>query len=459
MSVEPFSVIKRAREPRQFLLHAISDSWQEKRFRVLRQDLDVSLRFPIVNEFDPYLWSSRPLLNHLLRKKKIESLMKRLHKLDSSLCLYIPQGRSRNDLLDVFGSEREKSNRLDMMIQQGVLNEAPIQTSLIDRVLGSWPRIGYKTGKIRTEQGLKVVTGVCPLSGRQDEFTLEFDSRSTRLTMGYGRFSMENRTDIRRIVFPPRPLLSDWILLKRAARLAASLGAPLTVWLPHEDYWQYFSDHFFHDLFLERKDLKARFQRDLAQLCDSYELMIRALVSMEPNIQLELIRTNYDSLDEIRNSKDLFLPMNIGEIYGAWRGNKIEQSLYMSTVLEHIIPGEDAESLLHLESSYEIWPNLLAAELSETAQDMAVYSFLLEPALPGLHMSWMRDYNAPRDEKIFILEDEVSWTKKIGSADPRWIKYAFALMDLGEADSEADMTEMSDCVRAEVLAVKRILED
>jgi hypothetical protein len=107
-------------------------------------------------------------------------------------------------------------------------------------------------------------------------------------------------------------------------------------------------------------------------------------------------------------------------IYGAWSGNTTRRNLYEQLIIKHIQPVFSGFNSLHLDTSYELWLDLLGARVIEQNALPGSFSWLVYPSMPAVSLSHMREYNAPFDDKIYLADDSSSFQERLNMLSKKY---------------------------------------
>ncbi|MCK5559323.1 MAG: hypothetical protein KAJ51_01975 [Thermoplasmata archaeon] len=282
-----------------------------------------------------------------------------------------------------------------------------------------------------------IVTGLCPLSGISDEILFVSSSgESWRPALGFeplplppGTFKLDN------MVWPLRPILSDYIAIKNYIEIlkyyTERYGTDKVkglIWYPNMEYLMDFTDVIFSKWLDEGLIAQDQIIGGFNELQRRYQKLLGYVTQAEDyNGKLELRTTRNEDINEFENILTNLDLSHIKNIYGVWNGPELRQKLYLYLILKHIFPTLDGFNALHLETSYELWPNVQGTKLIEDAraktEGLGTYSWICYPSTPSLSMSYMRDYNAPHNDKLYLVEQPDLFEQKLKSLSINYILY------------------------------------
>lgn len=427
------------------------------------------------------LWFLRPLLSHLDHPKKIKALSDQelgAAALNDKIYLHIPleaghQGVGLDELRNYFSFKGMGRGTVDSRkMQEQFFKNVGTSQKLPFSVPGvtDLPLLYYKLDGLWKEifenkRPLCIVSGVCPLSLITNEFRFKnAEGGVLRPGLGFGEWkvkgdkSLENffkKNEKIDVEFPPRPILSDYIELTRLFKLARTLvnkygieDVNIRLWIPmHEYYTAMAAEQLSHPL--EKTSIEHdQLLSGLNRLAEKYEALINYVrdenrykgslgIEVTDKRSFELQEAELETL--LRMKIDKITERYVPFVYGQYKGSSLRNRLFALLALKHMLPLLESPdvNVLHLESSYEIWPNLLASIWSEkwskagaeTCGDKKqVYSWMLTPSIPSPSLKYMRTLNAPYDQKLYLNKNKDELNDDIKALEPLYIRLISSLI-------------------------------
>ncbi len=290
---------------------------------------------------------------------------------------------------------------------------------------------------LNSAENSKIVTGLCPISGISDEIIFASNSGDYwQPELGFEPLPLppENFVLVN-MVWPPRPILSDYISLKNYVEVLKYFShgnnhgkVSGLIWYPHIEYIIDFAEVIFSNWLEAGLILKTQIVDELNKIKTRYEKLVEFVTqAVGYKGKLELRTTQNKDIDEFETKLARLDMSHIKKIYGVWSGPELRQKLYLYLILKHIIPTLDGLNTLHLETSYELWPNVQGTKLIEGerdhTEDLGTYSWICYPSIPSLSMSYMRDYNAPHNDKLYLAEPPEMFETKLNKLSNNYILY------------------------------------
>lgn len=417
-------------------------------------------------------WYLRPLLSHFDNALKMQTFIspsEGIDALEKRLHLYIPKPYFNLDheiiksninqffKFKAFGKGSEASTKLENnFYDRFIFNEInPWQ----DTTLGSLglPVIHYKVQdffrKLKSNEPSVLVTGLCPLSTISDEIGLMLsENKIVRSKLGFEPLQVKY-DDVIDIAWPPKPIISDYIKIKNILELykitREKFDVSAVIWYPYHEYYLDITENIFVN-YIESELLSYnKVRKGLDRIKERYFKLIEKvrldldLVDEKDILKIEIIEIDedkYNKLEEFRKCVDLSF---FKYIYGSWVGNKLRRTLYEQLVVKHIRPVLDGYNVLHLDTSYELWVDMLGAIVLENQRpdSNGNFSWINYPSIPSIRMSHMREYNAAYDDKLYLGDEENSFKKLIERLPKKYLLHLAPLV-LGKRNIENKKDEI-----------------
>jgi hypothetical protein len=244
----------------------------------------------------------------------------------------------------------------------------------------------------------------------------------------------------------------------------------MQIWYPDHEYYLDLTQNILSN-FLESGLLtELQVKNGLSILKDLYFKLVDVMRSEldlsgdEFNERIKIIDVNEEIYrSQLEQQKDLDLSF-FKFIYGSWIGNDIRQIMYKNLVLKHIQPALEGVNTLHLDNSYELWPDILGASYLQrvgqtgTSKDqLGRFSWISYPTLPSISLSHMREFNAPNSDKLYIGTKSVLFKKQVEKLSSKYIQFiAPLILDKPDIDGN-DQEEIVLQVKNKLLAINREL--
>jgi hypothetical protein len=417
-------------------------------------------------------WYLRPLVSHFDSPKKINALTLKnegLGDINSDIYLYLPQEiistndeelNSNLNLYYQFKSQgRKKSQHLGLKFYKYFTftekNPFPYTTMGKNNLPVFYYNVEKFINNIQSGGGSVIVSGLCPMSGISDEICFVSESGTVwHPKLGFEPLPLPPQGyELAEINFPPKPIFSDYVVIKNYIETLEHLTEKYgtgkiegLIWYPHQEYLMDFIDTIFINWceagLLSKKQIISEFNK----LKLRYERIVQYVKSKYgPGTELDLHSTREENLieyDEILTKLDM---TDIKKVYGIWNGPPPRIKLYKYLILKHIIPAMDGINTLHLETSYEIWPTIQGTTLIEKNQSTSyLYSWICYPSTSSISMSYMRDYNAPYKDKIYLAMSREEFELQLQHLNKEYIFYVWPqIFDSEQLKHHIDLNQIS----------------
>ncbi len=409
----------------------------------------------------------RPLISHLFTLKKVNALRTDydgLRGLKEPMYLYIPHIIDKEGiegLRTLFGQYQDKSRDAGFIRQE--LSKV-FQPSRRNPFPGtSWGRLDcpvfhYNIDTFNSDtskvNGRCIVTGLCPISGIPDEIKLELDTGEVRaIDMAYTPLKVMEE-DIEGIVWPRRPILGDAITIKNVLEIAKSYeeleGIEVMIWLPLWEYSRQYANFIFRN-YIEKGILDTQLIfSGLSDIVDRYVKLVKIMTSrVGYQGKVNILITNEKVVEEITKIREDMDMSFISNIYGSWRPGDLIRRLYELLIIEHLYSTIEGKKTLHIEDSYEIWPNIHAIRALQKNECYYEndFSCIMYPSTPSIDLGYMRDFNAPSRKKLFLAEDPIILRRKMVTLSPKFLNLVAPQLiyvrneELNDIDSLRDLFE------------------
>lgn len=422
----------------------------EERLEYLKAEIESMKKKPGLSEQHALrCWYLRPLLSHLDHPGKIRALSDPsigISALKTAVDLHIPRewgvpGLDSPELKRYFvfkslGKSSDASKELTQKFLRHVRTtyEMPFSIpGITDLPLLSYNIDQFWTHTMSGSQDICIVSGICPISIITDELVFEtMNGLQIRPGLGFEHLKPENvlgTERIRQVIFPKRPLLADYIELRRVFALAKVFAdtfpehkVRVKLWLPEYEYRLALTEEAL-SLLIEKDQIDiAQIKAGLARLSKLYMALVDVVYKEQDfggEVKVEV--TSETSLIDQSGELEVLLKMPMAEIvqneipriYGLYRGSVLRKKLFALLAFKHLQPLlEDPNiNVLHIENSYELWPSALAARwaedwcartLPECGELKQVFAFISTPSVPSPSLKYMRTLNAPHDHKFYL---------------------------------------------------------
>jgi len=301
---------------------------------------------------------------------------------------------------------------------------------------------------LRNGEPTLIVSGFCPASFLSGDIRIRLEGKTPSLPLNQHPASGEmylREKDVKTGTgkgehvgsprFPPTPLLSDVVYLERSFQLAETMcqstgnRPDIVFWFPFRNYCEEFSNLMKQvinetGITVEQKDIESGF----SLLKKRYALLVEFMKTRYPDIRCRVVEDGLlrEGGGEVLGRKRQALDF-ISYHYGRYRfPDEKRKILYKDIVLMHSHFVEKNFNTLHLENSYELWPNFDAARYLRKTKASGNFSWLCYPAVPSLCLRYLRDFNALADGKIYLFDEIETSQEKLqrGRADFLSLVYA-----------------------------------
>ena len=299
------------------------------------------------------------------------------------------------------------------------------------------------------EKGEKslLVSGFCPLSFVSDTITFAFSDREFEINLSHGQLTSAWTKHLKKIKgkealsfrTPPTPYLSDAVNISLSFQFAEYLkkrfdyALEVWFWFPIENYVSEFCSlarPLLTEGLIQEKNIRDAFSLTRKR----YSSLLSFINKLYPQISAEIVDDSLlwkerERIKEKRKSLEF-----VQYYYGRYRFTTDEKKrLYQNVVLMHVFFAEMGFNTLHIEDSYEIWPNLDASLYLclEKNKCLGNYGWLCYPSLPSMSLKNLREFNASPQDKIYLFENRESLKEKIekSSFEFLFLTYSSLLRD------------------------------
>lgn len=431
-------------------------------------------------------WYLRPLVNHFDSALKISSFTSGTEgatALNRNLKLYLAdpylKGSQEKTILELHqffkfkasGKGTTASAELEERFydQLEFTDENPLSGTTMGQL--GLPSLQYNLtnfiDKLKNGETSVLVTGLCPLSTIGNELGLVLaDGKVVRPILGFEPLQVEH-DDIIDINWPKRPIISDYVVLrnileqykhwKNKGRLS------VIIWYPYHEYYLELTENIFNNYLTSGLLSTGQIHSGLTKLKQRYFRLIElvrtelGLTGSDAENEIKIIevdKNKYNDLEKVKTKIDLSF---FKYIYGSWVGNELRRRLYEQLMIKHIKPVFDGVNTLHLDTSYELWPDMLGACVVERDGLRGNYSFVNYPSMPSISLSHMREYNAPYDDKVYLGEDETIFRRRVERLPKKYVLHVAPVVawrdGLGRKDRSED--EIVDEFRMKLLTLNK----
>jgi hypothetical protein len=374
-------------------------------------------------------WYLRPLISHFDSPKKVKALKSEnegFEGLKDKIDLYLPPEIWSNDNIEILSNlnfyfqfksmGKSKSRNLETAFYKlfKITDKNPFLCTSIGK--NCLPVFYYNLEEfiynLEKNENTTIVTGLCPMSGISNE--LRFVSRSGEFwqpELGFEPLPLPHEGfELAEIIFPPRPILSDYISLKTFIEILNHFtqehpNANMTglIWYPHIEYMMDYTEVVFSNWLETGTISKRQIIEEFNKIETRYKKLVEVVKECEGyQGKLNIHSTRQEDMNEFNRIVQETDIDRIKHIYGIWSGPESRLRLYFYLIIKHILPSLTGNNTMHLETSYELWPNVQGAKLVEGNNNAGTYSWICYPSTPSLSMSYMRDYNAPFEDKLYL---------------------------------------------------------
>jgi hypothetical protein len=402
-------------------------------------------------------WYYRPLINHFDNVHKLQILTSKAEgagALRNKLQIFITDSYYQQEkemtvksLQEFFkfkamGKNTDPSAQLERQFyeQFEFTNQNPFPGSTLGNL--GLPVIHYNIdsfwSRLDAEEESVLITGLCPLSTVANElgFVLTED-KIIRPKLGFELLSVEHQ-DIIGIDWPKRPIITDYIILKNILELYKIIKdkteVNVIIWYPFHEYYLDLTENIFKNYLHVGIIKEQQIVQEMNKIKDKYYKLVEfvkselGLGSDEYKNNIKLIEVDseiHNNLEELKNKFDFSF---FKYIYGRWLGNDLRRTLYEHLVLKHMKPVFDGVNTLHLDTSYELWIDVLASIIVERERPPGNYSFISYPSVPSINLSHMREYNASFDQKLYLAMDKTKFQSQIENLSKKYILHLAPLL-------------------------------
>lgn len=419
----------------------------------------------------------RPLINHLFTLKKVKALRTDydgLRSLKEPMYLYIPNiidERGTEDLRTLFCHYQDNSRDAGFIRQElSKLFQASRYNPFPETTFGrlDCPVIHYNIDAFNSNVSKVtdscIVTGLCPISGVPDEIKLKLQTGEvTTIDMDYTPLKVKDE-GVEEIVWPNRPILGDVITIKNVLETAKSFeeleGTEVWVWIPLWEYSRQYANFMFRD-YIEKGTLDAQLIfSGLSNIVDRYVKLVKIMASrVGYNGKLNIIITDEKVVEEITKIREDIDMSFISNVYGSWRPEGLIRRLYELLIIEHLYPNVEGKKTLHIEDSYEIWPNIHAIRAHHRNKRFSGndFSCILHPSTPSIDLGYMRDFNAPSSGKLFLAEHPIILRKNIETLSRKFLSLVAPLLIHATNEELNDINSLRDLFEKEMIWINERL--
>jgi hypothetical protein len=175
------------------------------------------------------------------------------------------------------------------------------------------------------------------------------------------------------------------------------------IWYPHIEYMMDYTEVVFSNWLETGTISKRQIIEEFNKIETRYKKLVEVVKECEGyQGKLNIHSTRQEDMNEFNRIVQETDIDRIKHIYGIWSGPESRLRLYFYLIIKHILPSLTGNNTMHLETSYELWPNVQGAKLVEGNNNAGTYSWICYPSTPSLSMSYMRDYNAPFEDKLYL---------------------------------------------------------
>ena len=432
-------------------------------------------------------WYLRPLISHFDNTHKLQTFFSTNEgagALKNKLQLFIPQPYLTHDrdktikqLQHFFkfkakGKGTPDSNSLEhQFYEQFEFTSAnPFPNTTIGAL--GLPVIWYNVTDFgarlkRGEEGV-LVTGLCPLSTISDEIGfLISDNKVIRPNLGFETLQVVHK-DIIDLVWPRRPIISDYIILKNILELykynQKFQNLSVIIWYPYHEYYLDLTENIFKN-YLELGIIqKDQIRQGLDEIKKRYFKLIEYVKSELDLLNaidvenIKIIKVDEKCHNDLKKFAKKFDFSFFKYIYGSWVGNELRRRLYNYLVLKHIKPVFEGKDVLHLDTSYELWVDLLGSQVVESFGHSETFSWISYPAVPSLSLGRMRDYNASNNDKLYIAEERDKFQDRLNRLSKKYLLHIAPLVLGKDINLKRDKSELIYDFKAKLLNMNEYLQ-
>ena len=434
-------------------------------------------------------WYYRPLISHFDKVQKVRSLGAMddgVTGLKYRLQCYIPEQFNKT-------SKQDTINELHKYFRFKACGKSSVESKKLEETFYSyfdlssedpWVNTYTRTDKFqipcfhynlqsfysRLDAGRKcmMVTGLCPISTIADELGfINAKGEFIRPTLQFEGVE-SGISDIKNILWPERPILSDYLALRTIFKLYKSyLNSPslsVIIWYPEHEYFLELTQNIFEKYITAGLVHPDQIRNGLNHLKSKYFDLID-YVKMEFGLDktgadenigiIEVDTEQYSELEAYKNRVDV---SRFKKIYGTWTGNELRRELYENLIIKHMLPVFNGGNVLHVDTSYELWLDLQAARAVESLGLDKNYSFMNYPSLPSLNLKWMREYNAPFTDKLYLSENSAEFQQRLEKVSKKYSQHAAPMiLDLDRASYNDEELMIKD-FKAKLIDINKHLQ-
>jgi hypothetical protein len=395
-------------------------------------------------------WYIRPLINHFDNVSKIKTFISEIEGARALRCklqFSIPEHLYQKDNEEIISNlqnelrfkaqgkgsiqSSELENKFYSQFDFTIIN--PLKNSTIGKL--NLPCISYNVSSfwdnIKAGNDSVLVTGLCPLSTVSNElgFVVK-DKRVIRPDLGFDTLALDTE-EIINLTFPPRPIISDYFVIKNILEsfnnLKDDYNVEILIWYPSHEYYLDLTSNilknYLDEGYLDNKQIITKLNEIKIKYYKLIEFIKTELGLNQKDAEnkiriIEVDENCYSKLEQYKQEIDFTF---FKYIYGSWVGSELRRELYEQLIIKHIYPTFTDKNVLHLDTSYELWVDMLGAVTVEKNKLKGNYSFINYPAVPSISLSHMRDYNAPFYDKLFLAENKVEFRDRIDRLSKKYI--------------------------------------
>jgi hypothetical protein len=433
-------------------------------------------------------WYLRPLINHFDSVQKIQTLSSKtegIPVLKQKPQLFIPSKYYRNDdsstqqnlnqhfSFKAYGKGSDQSKELEAQFynQFQFTSKNPLQQSTLGSL--SLPALYYNTslfwGQCKNGIPSTLVTGLCPLSTINDELGFRLkNGELIRPELGFERFSMIYQ-DIEFILWPERPILTDYLKIKTILELYKEHqefpNLSVIIWYPYHEYILDLAENVFTKYIDKNIFTKQQLKDGLDHLKSNYIKLFESikeelkLSDNEFNKNIKFVYIDESEFDQLELYRDNLELSFFKYIYGSFKGNELRRRLYEQLVIKHILPTFENKNVLHLDTSYELWVDILGTILMENEKNREIlkgnYSWISYPSLPSISLSHMREYNAPHNDKLYLTQERELFKKRVEKLPKKYLLHIAPLILGGEGVVNKDEKTIIKSIKERLIDINK----
>jgi len=431
-------------------------------------------------------WYLRPLINHFDTAQKIETLSSTIvgiNALEQKPMLYVKEKYTkeiRKSTLKklnqffrfkAFGKGSEKSQELEKQFYSlfEFTSKNPLPKSTIGDLVV--PLVYYNTeifwAQLKNEVPSTIVTGFCPLSTINDELAFKLKTGEIiRPELGFEEIT-KDYGEIEKLIWPRKPILTDYIKIKTALELFNEYqeypNLSVIIWYPYHEYLLDLEENVFSGYLSNGLITRKQLLRGLNSLKNRYLKLFEmvkselGLAGREFKNQIELVQVTEDKFYELEKYRPKLEFSFFKYIYGSFLGNELRRKLYEQLIMKHILPTLDGNNVLHLDTSYELWVDLLGTILMEKNEDILKgnYSWINYPSLPSIKLSHMREYNAPHGDKLYLTTDPQKFKEQVEKLPNKYMLHVAPLILGKETVIDNTPDEIIDKLKNKLITLNR----